>query len=582
MVKAEKFSKFRSFRMPHFKTTPWYLPGVPKGFFMMLLLMLMYDTFLGKISRKPFCPMILGSPIVSHFLAILRDVHDFPFFSTSEHLRILAHCGHVLHLVRKICGKNSNRPISFRVMQITLDYIVRRTFCNPKIVSSIEKSIAAIMGYPLMLHKCYICISVNFSYMNDKNTIWEKLAVVKSLSDPPAGILNMTIVGFTACQQRRYQNINILIIFRRLFAMRNKLFVLLCNLTQKYIEYWEKGKSNDDLDDFRDSFKSMYKKLRKNPDFPIFAHYMTCLSNMCLTQEHLSMSMFNRCLILIEFFSQNMNDARELCLLSRILSAKNLEVVFQLLDENPGDLQIEGHLQLQSDLKYPLLIRAEGSSCRMDIFKKLKLLHSFDPEQHIYSLIYICDDQLKTKSKLARLLLILFMFISFVKSNDEHLSFICEWFIFMKDNKISKCPTLALFLDLQRGRESHVFHDVLSYFCKFAISSMRCSEMTERTFLSFFEMIVRVISHEQFVHRLQVLLEIPGIDVESLIDDLNDFNFSELLDQIKPFRKTHCYCSRSIDEDDEDDDDGVCWECKREEDMSERLEEWEKQQHLRM
>ena len=30
------------------------------------------------------------------------------------------------------------------------------------------------------------------------------------------------------------------------------------------------------------------------------------------------------------------------------------------------------------------------------------------------------------------------------------------------------------------------------------------------------------------------------------------------------------------------DDDGVCWECKREEDMSERLEEWEKQQHLRM
>ena len=579
--------------MPDFRTTPWYLPGVPKGFFMMLLLMLMYDIFLGKISRKSFCPMILGSPIVSHFLAILRDVSDFPFFSRSEQLGILAHCGFVLNLVGKFCGenKNSDRNISFRVIRNTLTHIVRRTLGDPKILSSIEKSIAAIMGYPLMPHKPYIRVPVDLSYWTRK-TLWENLALIKSLSDPHEKILNMISVGFSfnACQGRRYQSIYIMVIFRRLFAMRNKLFVLLCDLSDRYREYCEERRSQDYLDDFRVRFKMRYKNLRKNPDFPIFTHYMTCISNMCLAQEQLNISMFDRCLIFIIFFSQDMSDARELGLFSRIFAEKSLEIVFRLLDENPGDLEIERQL-IQSYLKYPLSLRAKGSSCGMDVFNMLKWLHSFDPvpEEQCQSLIsmsneVIYDDPLKNKSKMARLLLILFKFISFVKSNDEYLPFICEWFVFMKDNEMSKCPTLALFLDLQRWRESHVFHDVLSYFCKFAISSISYSEMTERTFLSFFEMIVRVTSHEQFMHRLQRLVKITRVDVEYIIQRLNDCNISDLLVQIMPFRKTSClHCYEILDKDEGYDEDhgGICFKCQSrcecEEESWKRVDDWDQE-----
>jgi hypothetical protein len=87
--------------MPNFRT-PWYLAGVHPDVVMVLLLMLMYDRFLGQIGGRSFRPMILGSPIVPHLFALLGDTRDFPFFARSELLRMLACGGELLkYFMRK-------------------------------------------------------------------------------------------------------------------------------------------------------------------------------------------------------------------------------------------------------------------------------------------------------------------------------------------------------------------------------------------------------------------------------------------------------------------------------------------------
>ena len=109
--------------MPKF----WNLAGVHPDVFMALLLMLMYDRFLGQIGGRSFHPMILGSAIVPHLFAVLEDTRDFPFFLTTERLKMLAYAGTSVHLVRALCGQTTcvKRMFHLQVMRMIIKSVVR-------------------------------------------------------------------------------------------------------------------------------------------------------------------------------------------------------------------------------------------------------------------------------------------------------------------------------------------------------------------------------------------------------------------------------------------------------------------------
>ena len=163
--------------MPYFRT-PWYLAGVHPDVVMVLLLMLMYDRFLGQIGGRSFRPMILGSAIVPHFFALLGDTRDFPFFERSgELLKMLAYAGTSMHLVRALCGQTThvNRMFHGKVMQMILCRVVSCTLGNPVIASSLALSFSAISSYPLGIPVADLCLSIK-PRLSPDCTIWFTLS----------------------------------------------------------------------------------------------------------------------------------------------------------------------------------------------------------------------------------------------------------------------------------------------------------------------------------------------------------------------------------------------------------------------
>ena len=187
-----------------------------------------------------------------------------------------------------------------------------------------------------------------------------------------------------------------------------------------------------------------------------------------------------------------------------------------------------------------------------------------------------------SKSQVYRIMLLLCKFIKYIESDSPHRDFIISCILFLKSNQEATFRELSIYLDLLNMDSSRVcdFYSIFSDFCNFA-----GAEMTERSFLCFFDLMRDVLSHELFMKRFSnLLIKISNnlhLDI-SIDESVNEFAVRTsntlrtylFLIRVNPFRVESCSkCSILLDDinyipslrrcskDEDGDGDDLCDEC---------------------
>jgi hypothetical protein len=578
--------------MPNFRT-PWYLAGVHPDVVMVLLLMLMYDRFLGQIGGRSFRPMILGSPIVPHLFALFGDTRDFPFFARSELLRMLACGGACMHLVRAICGPTThvNRMFHGKVMRMILHRVVSRTLENPAIASSLALSFSAIGIYPLEIPVADLCLSIN-SHLSPDCTIWEIFSLLSVLPGANA-ICRISTEDFTPSQQEIYDKVYFVENIRGL--IRNRVFIMVC----KFFHRQKKSSSNPvRFSCFAPTrkllpsrqFHAEFEKLRRTPDFSEFMDCMRSLSFTFLEPYERKQPDFILCWRVVEVFYAKMT-ACNWNFMSRLLREDDEDSVIKLLKCCPVS-KVDNPLSFS--LSFPDN-SADGSGLQfLSILRRgINSLPSVSMPEGILRYLRKKNNtkfNQDAKSQFYRIMHILCNFIDFLASDSPHRAFISSCVVFLKSNQDATFRDLEIYLDLLKMDSTDCgFYSILSDFCNFANPSMHCTEMTKRSFLCFFDLMRDVLSHERFMEKFSILLrqlmrnkngEFIDAFINQIISNPERYQF---LCQMQPFQFTRCLvCRDPLSRDNYDPrfrydehDNGLCDGCEQLREEDEELESWE-------
>jgi hypothetical protein len=527
MVKAEKNYKIRFLRMP-LNSRIWDLAGVHPGFVMVLLLMLLHDRFLANFGGRNHHPMRLNiSLIFTQILTIMSDTQSFPFFSRCDILKMFAYHGATLHIVGAFCGPITpfNCNEYFRNWSHILRRVLSGIVSKSKIASCFEVCLGTLLSYPLSIPQSPLRVELcdwNFSF----NTIFQILSLSTIFPEANA-ILDISSANLSGVQMRTYMNIYMIIIFRRLFETRNRVFIAICRYYDLTKIYEKERRSPDECAQLRIMLEKKLRRLLESHDFEVYTHYFQFLLFQVLSPAKHTKSLILDSLIILGEFCDMMRRGSSR-MESRVAPWKCNTVVktydfFGLL----FPLEQKCHTKLLSQLSMDPIpppnnrvlsfcIISPVHSSHGWLFHLLKIAYGLDfPPglcgclENIHFSMESCRSYSnKSKNMWCRLMVLLLRFVEMVKSEHKQKHFLFDCISFMKETSGSILE-LERFLNLYSYQDISnkwiIFDIVFRHYLKF--TNPGHSQPTARKLLSFFEKMHRIFSNERFLRIVQEFIQ---------------------------------------------------------------------------
>jgi hypothetical protein len=525
MVKAEKNYKIRFLRMP-LNSRIWDLAGVHPGFVMVLLLMLLHDRFLANFGGRNHHPMRLNiSPIFTQILTIMSDTQSFPFFSRCDVLKMFAYHGATLHIVGAFCGPITpfNCNEYFRNWSHILRRVLSGIVSKSKIASCFEVCLGTLLSYPLSIPQSPLRVELcdwNFSF----NTIFQILSLSTIFPEANA-ILDISSANLSDVQMRTYNKLHMIIIFRRLFETRNRVFIVLCKYFHISRKYEEEERSEGCMCRLRKTYEEKLRELSNSHDFEVYMHYFRYLVFQVLPPAKHTQSLVDDSVnILEEFFKMMKHGSFRIeshghwkC--DRVVYIPDFLGLYGLY----GLLEQTLLTQLSMD-PIPRLPPRTLSFCIISpvhsshgwLFHLLKITNGLDfPPglcgclENIHFSMESCRSYSnKSKNMWCRLMVLLLRFVEMVKSEHKQKHFLFDCISFMKETSGSILE-LERFLNLYSYQDISnkwiIFDIVFRHYLKF--TNPGHSQPTARKLLSFFEKMHRIFSNERFLRIVQEFIQ---------------------------------------------------------------------------
>lgn len=538
--------------MTHF----WKLSGIQPDVVLVLLLMLMYDRFFGRIGGRASRPMISRSPILRHLLAVLNASQEFPYFNSKQYNMMLMCHGHVFHVVRTIFGHTTyvNHGMYAMMMKKMMKHMLSHIACNPEIVAGFPRSFPNIMAYP-QVSDPPIQMSINIGNLSGfiLSSIWDICSLITTLPKPLA-ILDIKISNLSEESERRdYRTMILFVLLRDLFMEKNPIFLLLCKSIHTNARY-------------NTSIRAEFKNARGSPDFLRCMKYFMHISSMVFPELGDRDPMhqdFDWCLEIIDQIYMNISNMRNdyWHFISMVFRTERVNSVLRLIRGGPTKY-FHSHVDTPLCFKLecpPQLEEATIQETRQRLFNVLRttVKLSVIPVSLLQNLesrinMHMEDDLWKIKSKYVRLFFLLCTFIQLVQSDHPHLAFLFDSFVFVKTHQqTDEFKELQVFFDLGRGQDHslRLFDKLFQHFCNFAEPSLGFSEKTKRSFIELFDLMMRILADNRFLEDFSKfmtkvamkLLRSPRID--SLIDKFITHlarQHPEFTHQILPYRRLTC------------------------------------------
>jgi hypothetical protein len=584
--------------MPKENDRIWELARFSPNFMGVMFLLMMYSCFVAKFGGRNHHLMRLNiSPILPQLLTIMSDTQSFPFFSRCNLLKMSAFHGAALHLVDAFYGPitSCNFKNYLRIRTHILRRVLSGIVSKPEIVSCFEICSSALQMYPGSIPRSLLHVELcdwKFSF----DTIFNILSLCTIFPEPNA-ILNISSAKLSDDQMSTYNKLCMIIIFRRLFETRNKVFMLLCKYLHTSDKYYAEGKFQE-CRRLRKKYEKILSELSNSHDFEVYVHYFRYLVFQVLHPATHIQSLFDDSyIVLLKFYNMmkhvsistvecqgpwryNMrvhtHDFLSLC---RILNEKNEETLLTQLSMNPMPPPPQNERTL-SFCMIPVVL-----SSRMWLFQLLKNANRFNlpPELGIclknilFDMENVVSCSYKIKSRWIRLMVILVGFVEMVKSRHPQKHCIFDYVSSMNETG-NPNQHLEIFLDLSLFQDDSkkwvYFHDVFKQFLKYTTPGH--SEPTARKLLSFFEKMHRIFSNERFLRIFQEFIQeflkeindkshlrsCPRFVCNSFLDKLSENpEFCWMVRGICYFHRTNCaYCLKRLDY---RNDSGLCNFCLR-------------------
>jgi hypothetical protein len=554
----------------------------------------MYNRFLARFGVRNHHPMLSGSPILPQLLTIMSDTQAFPFFSRADILRILTCHGATLHLFRALCGSttNFNHNINWRIMNLFLNRMVSKIASNPIIASCFEKCSIALQTYPVSIPRRSLHIEISDrDIVSNLENIWQILWLCTVLPEAKAAILDISSASLSLEQMKTYNLLYMIIIFRRLFESRNRVFILLCKYFHFVKKYEEQRRSDGCFMRLRKKIEEKLQLQRASHDFRVYRYYLHFLFTKLLPSE-LSVNLIDDSFNILGEFFKMMTEVHSIfkkdsdsMFGGRYVPTSSFAGISDILEQEDEETLLE---QLKNGLRnqeknilkfcvsppnhsspewlFSLLQRANSLCVSQIICEKFEGIVKF-MESGCY-----CKDEYN--NRFARLMLIVVKFAWWSQSDHPHRHFIFQCISFMKQTRTTKIYDLAKILDIQKFQDTtdtrlHDFYNLIKTFCKFADQSMGCCEMTERSLLCLFNMMQNVLSHQEFFISLSEFLktlknQLVSWKIRSMcicfLDDLRlNPQFKTIIQDITYYRLTNCkYCTCFLSR---DNNTGLCPSC---------------------
>ena len=490
-----------------------------------LFLMWMYDQFLNQIGGRSFRPMIPNSPtVVPHLFAILEDTRHFSLFSSDELMFILMHHGLMIHLLRGICGLTRDTHDSMRIiMNRVLRYSIAHRSCYSRI-QVLVKSFYSRDYHPL--------------------NIWFFLSLIVVLPKPQA-ILDISRSDLSDCQMEHYEIVALMTLFRDLVDRKNRVFSLFCNFVME--------EENSESAILCRQFEKDFRQARRSRDYTVFMRYFEFISTFFLFSgiRHPMHSEIRWCLNIMHIFLTKMNNSsnNNWQFFAAVFETKSVDGVLSLLGKGCEPISYRRLDKEPFTLKFTLQYPPNGTSplatlLKRNISQALEKAYSFRIPQHLLqtldqaSVSYLFNF---TYSKWSRMLLLLCTFIELVQSNHQpHLCFVLDSYIFMKTSQSRCLDQLAILLNVGHAQDFKLqsFDRLFYRFCRFSNPNAGFSDITERTFIELFDLMMRILSENNFLDLLSEFLS-NGQSLDDFIHHLAP-RYPQFVTQIFQCRNTYC------------------------------------------
>lgn len=582
MVKRQKNYKIRFLRMPPKSPRIWDLAiKFHPEFIMVMFLMMMHERFFALIEGRHFHRSIsVFSPIFSQHLTIMSDTQAFPFFSRGHLLRMLACHGATLNLVCALCCPQPNKMRIF--MRLILGRVVSGITLYPVVVSCFEVCSKALLKYPLSVPQSPLRVEISDEdLIFELETIWQVLSLCTVLPEAAKAVMEIDIGSLSPFQKRTYAKLYMIIVFRRLFEKRNRVFLTVCNYYHLSELFRKQKRSFGSLSKLKEKYDCELQPLIESHDYEVYCYHLNYLLAL-LPKKHEGMPLLYASFVVLDRFlcemrvsqdtheSERDSDVSDLVGLSKLLQQNTKEVLLKMLKKDPRPPERE---TMCFDVSPPV-----NSFPYLPLFKSLQNAYFlFFPPVLIDFMkdnrLVICVRANKLHSRWGHLIVLVSEFCAWLQSDHPQRHFIFDCVSFMFETGTKKHEGLAKFLDLGKFqcKEMRGFDCLFEIFRDFSHPSMKCSDPTERTLLSFFKLIHMVFSNKRlmimFQDFLKTFTEIPPRNFVSIWDSF--FSFLQELSEVPeffPITRKICYsrsknCWRCGVFFDSDNDDGVCGRC---------------------
>ena len=474
------------------------LASVHPDVIMVLLLMLMYDRFLAQIGGRSFHPMILGSPIVPRLFELLGNTFIFPFFSTTERLRILAYAGTSLHLVSTFCGPPTytNHNMNGRFMQMIFSRIVNRTLhdLNGKMI--LQKSLTKLANYHKEEEFFRMKIIPPPFFFPHLYNIWKVLSLLLVLPEPSFELVNLSIIDLTDQQLSAYNTVYLLCTMREMYDSENSAFISFCIFFDEHMNPQSanrgRGVHGGGIFDSRD-----------------YQEFMNLVTELLVLffpkEEERSRGEHQKCIQIFNLFYEKMKEISDWNSISKLLTSQDEEYIRVSLAEFPFQ---SNDWYFAVNLGLPIFTpQIDLEIMFFRFLKKAKRIMVSDLLLKVLSELVNQKFESDAESRLYRLMFIFFRFLKFLQSDTLECNFVFTCLVaWYSGHSFWVSDIYVDFLGWQAKCYGD-FYEFFSDFCKFADPRMCCIQMTKRSFLSFFKLMRDVLSDEHFISQLSEFLE---------------------------------------------------------------------------
>ena len=560
----------------------WELAKFHPVFILVMFLMMMHEHFFAQIGGRHFHPRIsLLSPIVPQLMTIMSDTSAFPFFLRGHLLKMLACHGATLHLVRALCLPKFliNQKTNHMFMRLILGRVVSGIALNPVVVSCFEVCSKALLKYPLSVPQSPLRVEISDEdLIFELETIWQALSLCTVLPKAAEAVMDVDIGSLSPFQKRTYAKLYMIIVFRRLFEKRNRVFLTVCNYYHLSELFRKQKRSCDSLSKLKEKYDHELQPLIESHDYEVYCYHLNYLLAL-LPKKHEGLPLLYASVVVLDRFlcemrvSQHTHDSErdsgvsDLVGLSRLLQQDTIEVLLKMLnkDQRPQDRETICFEVSPPVHSFPYSLFGSLRTAYFLIFPPILI----DFMQN--NCLYILDKANKLHSQWGHLMVLISNFCAWLQSEHPQKHFIFDCISFMFETGKKKHEGLARFLDLGKFqcKEMRRFDCLFELFRDFSHPSMECSDPTERTLLSFFKLIHMVFSNERlmimFQDFLKTFTEIPPRDFvsvwDSFLQELSEVpEFFPITRKIRYSRAENCCCCGVFL--DSDNDEGVCDTCK--------------------